>query len=135
MASTPVHKMLKIDEINLDKDNPRIRRWIEMYGEDPTPEQIHLALGAGGDSTNSSGGTTYYSLRESIRTNGGIIHPIIVNKGPNNALTVIEGNTRVAIFRDFHDNSEKGKWHTIPSAQPENPKFTEQGSLQAGRKG
>lgn len=109
------HGPTNVLEINLDKNNPRIKRWIEMYGDDPTPEQIHLALGAGGDDADSSGGTTYYSLRESIRTNGGVIHPIIVNRSDDNKMTVIEGNTRVAIYRDFIEKSVSGDWTTIPA--------------------
>jgi len=115
MSIKATHKILTVEDIQLDKANPRIKKWIEMYGDDPTPEQIHLALGAGGDDPKASGGTTYISLRESIRTNGGIIQPIIVNRTKGGDLTVIEGNTRVAIYIDFIDKEAAGNWKTIPA--------------------
>lgn len=115
MANVGKHQLLRLEDIVLDRDNPRIRKWIEHYGDDPTPLQIHQALGAGGDYQESVGGTTYYSLKESIRTNGGIIHPIIVNKDKNGKLTVIEGNTRVSIYKDFKENNVAGDWNFIPA--------------------
>jgi len=115
MSIQATHEYLSVNKVQLDKANPRIKKWIEMYGDNPTPEQIHLALGAGGDDPQSSGGTTYISLRESIRTNGGIIQPIIVNRTQNGELTVIEGNTRLAIYIDFIDKEAAGNWETIPA--------------------
>ena len=113
MAHIGQHQFLSIEEVQLDKSNPRIRKWIEHYGENPTPDQIHLALGAGGDYVEGGSGTTYYSLKESIRTNGGIIHPILVNKDKKSNLIVIEGNTRVSIYKSFKDNKVDGDWDTI----------------------
>ncbi len=115
MAHIGQHQILSIQELQLDKSNPRIRKWMEHYGENPTPEHIHLALGAGGDYVDGTSGTTYYSLKQSIRTNGGIIHPILVNKDKKGELTVIEGNTRVSIFKSFKENNVDGNWDTIPA--------------------
>lgn len=88
-----------------------------MYGESVTAEQISLALesGAGRSGTESGSNTTYISLRDSIKTNGGIIHPIIVNKTLDGKYVVIEGNTRVQIYREFKANSTQGNWGTIPA--------------------
>ena len=44
-----------VADIELDKFNPRIRKFLEMYGDNPTAEQFYLALGAGGD---EEGGAT-----------------------------------------------------------------------------
>lgn len=115
MAHIGQHQILSIEEIQLDKSNPRIRKWIEHYGENPTPEQIHLALGAGGDHVDGTSGTTYHSLKESIRSNGGIIHPILVNKDKNANLIAIDGNTRVSIYKSFKENNVDGNWDTIPA--------------------
>ncbi|WP_407721671.1 ParB/Srx family N-terminal domain-containing protein [Ruminococcus sp. JE7B6] len=41
------------------------------------------------------------SLRQSIEANNGIIHPIVVNKQADGTYVVIEGNTRLQIYKDF----------------------------------
>jgi hypothetical protein len=115
MKEHPSLQKISIEEIELDKDNPRIAKYLEMYGDNISPEQIALALGAGDSSVDSSGGTTFRSLKASIRTNGGIINPILVNKLPDGRLRVIEGNTRVAIYKDFKEKGIPGNWDTIPA--------------------
>jgi hypothetical protein len=107
-----VHKLVPLEELQLDKHNPRINRYIANYAE-VSQEAIHMALGAGGD-TGQESGTTFASLRESIRTNGGIIHPIIVNKQSDGKLIVIEGNTRLAIYQSFRAENSPGEWSNIP---------------------
>ncbi len=102
---------LDIDDILLDFDNPRIAKFIEQYGKEQlSSEAISLALGGGTDDKN---GTSYGSLKESIKTNGGIIHPIIVNETREKIYTVIEGNTRVQIYKEFKDNKIPGMWNKI----------------------
>ena len=49
-----------IDDIELDRSNPRIRQFLEMYGDDPTPEQIFLALGTGNDDDAITSSSTIY---------------------------------------------------------------------------
>jgi hypothetical protein len=107
-------KYLPIDDIVLDMKNPRIAKWIEMYGDNPSADQISLALGVG-ESQSEESGTTFQSLKASIRANGGIIHPIIVNCDENDKLVVIEGNTRVAIYKEFRKQEIEGDWDSIPS--------------------
>jgi len=106
-------KNLSVDDIILDYENPRIALWIEMYKK-PSSEDIALALGVG-ERTQRDTTATYSSLRESIKTNKGLIHPIIVNKKTDGALIVIEGNTRVAIIREFKRDGIEGDWTTVPS--------------------
>ena len=108
------HKLLSINEVDLDLNNPRIRRFLEIYDGTPNAEQIALALGFGEDKSTSSG-TSFFSLKESIRTNKGIIHPIIVNKQQDNRLVVVEGNTRLAIYQEFDRKKIQGSWKHIPS--------------------
>ena len=93
-----------------------------MYGDDPTPEQIYLALGSNGEngSSVSSPGTTYEKLKQSILTNGGVIQPVIINRKKNGALVCIEGNTRVALYRQFEEDGVKGDWSHIPALIHEN---------------
>ena len=131
MPTNVIHKLVPVDEITLDNKNPRIARIIEMYGANPSEESIRLALGSG-DSQKSEGGgyTTFMSLRESIKTNGGIIHPIILNRtGPNNYIA-IEGNTRVLIYREFKEQKIRGNWDLISSIVYDN---LEQNSIDAIR--
>lgn len=103
---------LPIKDIELDKDNPRIAKYLEMYGGEITAEQIALALGVG-DSQLDSSGTTFQSLKISIRTYGGVIHPILVNKVEDGRYVVIEGNTRIAIYKEFKNKGVAGNWDTI----------------------
>ncbi|MFH0975876.1 MAG: ParB/Srx family N-terminal domain-containing protein [Spirochaetota bacterium] len=107
-------KLIPIKDIELDKSNPRIAQFLEFYGDDIPSEQIALALGVG-DSQTDGNGVTFQSLKTSIKTNGGIIHPIIVNDKSDKKYVVIEGNTRLAIYKEFHDKKIPGKWDKILS--------------------
>lgn len=101
---------IPIDKIELDLENPRIKQWLEMYGDEITSEGIALALTASSGSASTS---TYTSLKESIRVNKGIINPIIVNKDKNGKLVVIEGNTRLQIYKEFAIADPEGPWKEI----------------------
>ena len=106
--------MIPVETLVLDTSNPRVARFMEMYGGDVTDEQMSLALGAAnyeqGDNT-----TTFQSLRASIRTHGGLIHPILVNRKTESRLVVVEGNTRALIYRQFRADDDSGKWDEIPA--------------------
>lgn len=115
MKQRPEFMNLSVNNIELDRNNPRIARWMEMYGDKITAEQMALALGGGVTKSGETGGTSFISLRDSIKTNGGIIHPIIVNKINEDKYIVIEGNTRVLIYREFLTNKIKGNWLQIPA--------------------
>ena len=101
---------LSIHEIQLDKENPRIKQYLEFYTQ-ITSEMLALALS---DSSNGDASTTYRSLKESIKVSGGIIHPIVVNQNADTTYTVIEGNTRLQIYKEFAENDTNGNWETIP---------------------
>ena len=104
------YKMLDINDIELDINNPRIKQWIEIYkGEELTSEAISLALSASAGGSSS----TYTTLKESIRVNKGIINPIIVNKYEDGRMVVIEGNTRLQIYKEFAQLDPEGPWHHI----------------------
>lgn len=108
-------QLVPVDQLELDTQNPRIRKWIEMYGDKPTAEQLYLALGAGSSDPEAGSTTTFNSLKQSIQTNGGIIQPVIVNQDDKGKMVVVEGNTRVAIYRDFKENGTSGNWNEIPA--------------------
>ena len=107
-----VLEYIPLDQIELDKENPRIKKFLEMYGDNPTPMQFYLALGAAsGDEDDHS--ATFQKLKASIQTNKGIVQPIIVNRR-NGTLVCVEGNTRVALYRQFREDKVPGPWDTIP---------------------
>jgi hypothetical protein len=70
--------LLPIDSIELDRTNPRIRRFLEIHQGEPTYDQIALALDVAGGGEDAQGATTPEKLKNSILTNGGIMQPIIV---------------------------------------------------------
>lgn len=116
LVSAGTHQSVAVDEIELDRSNPRIRKFLEMYGQQPTPEQIFLALGAGNDDdAGSSTSTTFEKLKQSILTNGGIIQPVILNRRADTSLVCVEGNTRVALYKHFAQTGVKGVWSHIPA--------------------
>lgn len=80
--------------LDLDFTNPRIQNYLQNYPEESrSGELLAMLLGTGTDSC--------ASLKESIKEHGGIINPIIVNHFPDGRYVVIEGNTRLQIYRDF----------------------------------
>ena len=104
------YKELSIEDVQLDIQNPRIKQFLEMYGDNITSEGIALALSASGGSTSSS----HTALKESIKVNRGLINPIIVNHNTQtDEMTVIEGNTRLQIYREFKDADPTGPWDKI----------------------
>ena len=56
------YEKLPINDVELDLDNPRIKQWIEIYGENITGEGIALALSASSGSSSSSSYTALKSL-------------------------------------------------------------------------
>lgn len=106
---------LSIDEVQLDKTNPRIRRFLDFHVGEPSYEQIALALDVAGGGDDAQGATTPQKLRNSIVNNGGIMQPIIVNKQQDGRLICIEGNTRLYIYRALHAEGVPGNWTKIPA--------------------
>ena len=107
---------LPVEDVELDKTNPRIRRFLEIHVGEPSYEQIALALDvAGSTSEDAQGGTTPEKLKRSILSNGGIMQPIIVNREPNGRHVCIEGNTRLYIYRSFIAEGVEGSWTHIPA--------------------
>lgn len=97
---------LPVSEIKLDKNNPRIANYLAIHNEDDIDSDL-MALLLG------TGSTSCESLRESIRENGGVIHPVVVNKTTDGEYVVIEGNTRVQIYKDFIKTGIPGNWDKI----------------------
>jgi hypothetical protein len=109
-------QVLPTASISLDKENPRIKQYLE-YFNNVTADAIAMALS---DSSNSDTSTTFRVLRDSIKESGGIIHPIIVNHEGDGSYVVIEGNTRLQIYRDFERQGTPGDWTSIIALVYEN---------------
>jgi hypothetical protein len=110
-----VHTLLAVDDVELDRENPRIRRFLEAYEGDLTDERIALALDVAGDFEDGKGATTPERLRNSILASRGIQQPIIVNRTADGRLVCVEGNTRVYIYRQFNADGVAGDWSKIPA--------------------
>ena len=114
MAEPVILQSVPVVTIELDRANPRIRKFLEMYGDEISAEQIFLALGAQGDDEHESS-TSFEKLKNSILTNGSIIQPIILNRTAEGKLVCVEGNTRVALYQSFLNEKVKGNWSHIPA--------------------
>ena len=112
---------IQVDQIILDETNPRIKHHLEMYTSISDEAQMLLALGAGaaeegGDTAEAS----FNRLKHSIRASRGIIQPIIVKPTGGRSYLCIEGNTRVAIYRELKREDEAAgrgtdQWNRIPA--------------------
>ena len=111
---------LPIDSIQLDVRNPRVAPALEGANEEPRQEWIEMALGQYAPEDDERGtSTSYSSLKASIRAYKGLVHPIVVTPGPPGKFIVIEGNTRVAIFRELEKEKAPGEWKNIPAIKRE----------------
>lgn len=107
---TDKYQFLKVRDIEFDKENPRIKKALEKYGDEITAERMHFALRSASDDPNST--SSFSRLRDSIRANGGITQPIVVII-QNNKKICIDGNTRLAIYQDFLKHGTAGSWAKI----------------------
>ena len=105
------YKSLPIDDINFDKENPRIKKALEKYKDQINAKRIHFALAAASSGENST--SSFRKLADSIRAYGCITQPITVYK-KNDKYICIDGNTRLAIYKDFAKKGDvKGNWNNI----------------------
>ena len=101
---------LKVEDICFDPDNPRIKKALEKYGDQITAERIHFALRSASDGASRS--SSYNSLKDSIQASGGAMSPItvVIRDGQN---ICIDGNTRLAIYKQFSNEGIEGDWSEI----------------------
>lgn len=112
------HTMLNVESVSFDTDNPRIKKALEKYGDQPNAERIHFALRSAPDG--AAGTSSYFSLRDSIRASGGVMSPITVIKNKGVGYVCIDGNTRLAIYKEFLKNGLEGTWSTIKAIALDN---------------
>ena len=104
------YRSLQTTEVEFDTENPRIKKALEKYGDRITSERIHFALQSASDDSNAT--STFVRLRDSIHANGGITQPITVI-ATDDGFRCIDGNTRLAIYRDFLKANAAGPWSKI----------------------
>ena len=108
MNETPLP--LNVEAIQFDTENPRIKMALEKYGDQLTSERIHFALKSATEGSRTV--SSYSSLKDSIRASRGILVPIVVTKR-DGELICIDGNTRLAIYKEFHREAVPGDWSEI----------------------
>ena len=114
---TESHKVLSVASVDYDTENPRIKKALEKYGDKLNAERIHFALSSATDGTH--GASSYAGLRDSIRAHGGIASPIVVTARGDRYLCV-DGNTRLAIYKQFQKEQPDDRWSTIKAVILEN---------------
>lgn len=105
------HTILNIEDISYDNENPRIKMALEKYGDKLDAEKIHFALRSA--SENGTRGTSSYNgLKYSILASKGVMTPISVIKKRDRYIC-IDGNTRLAIYKEFNKEGAQGDWSKI----------------------
>ena len=92
-----ITKKIDIDRIILDQENPRIGLFKDsQIKPDLTQEEIEFALV-------NKNPQAFDKLKESIEANEGIINPIWVHPIDSEKFMIIEGNTRLVIYRKLRE--------------------------------
>ena len=107
---TEHHEVLNVDSIDYDTENPRIKKALEKYGEKLNAERIHFALRSASDG--ERGTSSFVGLRDSIRACKGIQSPIVVTARGDSYICV-DGNTRLAIYKEFLKEQPEDRWRKI----------------------
>lgn len=101
-----------IDKLVLDEENPRIGFYMDnlrMDTEEVSQEDLQFALTTGLRDE-------YHQLKKAIETNEGLIHEISIYPIGDDIFKVIDGNTRVLIYRDLRKKyPQKETWRRIRS--------------------
>ena len=105
-------QLLDVNTTQFDYENPRIKKALEKYGDKITPQRISFALRTASDE--SSAAASFSKLKDSIRALGSITQPISVVMR-DDIPVCIDGNTRLAIYKDYLDNETEGNWSNIPA--------------------
>ncbi len=93
---------LDVDLVDYDHNNPRIAKALEKWGS-LTAERIAFALKS---ATENGSASSYNNLRDSILASRGIVAPIIVIVR-DGGYTCIDGNTRLAIYKELQKTDER----------------------------
>ena len=108
---TSLYEILDVNSIDFDTGNPRIKKALEKYADEITAERIHFALRSASDDSNDAT-SSFSRLKDSILANGGITQPIVVVVQGDQKIC-IDGNTRLAIYKEFLEQETQGNWAEI----------------------
>lgn len=106
------HTLLNIEDIDYDLDNPKIKKALEKYGGQIDAEGIHFALRSATGNGETGRTASWHGLRDSIRASGGVMTPVSVVKKAGRYVCM-DGNTRLAIYRQFSKENVSGDWSRI----------------------
>ena len=109
---TERRETLPVAAIEYDRENPRIKVALEKYGDDLDAERIFFALKTASEGEQRVG--SYEGLKGSIRAAGHILFPIVVIEH-DDRFVCIDGNTRLAIYKQFTREGAPGDWDRIPA--------------------
>ena len=104
------HRKVLLDTLLLDESNPRIGLYKDSQLKSPlsSDDIRHAIINRSPDA--------YSKLRDSIEINQGIINPIWIAPLRENTHLVIEGNTRVLIYRELAEKYQSSNvWKSIPA--------------------
>lgn len=104
------HERLPVASIEYDRDNPRIKVALEKYGDQLNAERIYFALRTATEGEKSV--SSYDALRDSILAHRGARFPIVVTEIAS-GFVCIDGNTRLAIYKQFKRDGVSGNWDHI----------------------
>ena len=113
-----IAKEIPVDLIELDPENPRIRAAIERQGiQNPSEKELSFHLSAAVSGI-GSGGLGYRRLRESIKAAGCAHQPVSLMRldrpsAAGREYLCLDGNTRVAIYRELAEAGTPGDWTNI----------------------
>ena len=108
MKST--YSLIPTQHIDFDRENPRIKVALEKYGDKLDEQRIRFALQTATEGSASV--SSYRSLKDSVRAARGISIPIVVAPG-NGRFVCVDGNTRLAIYHELHEERAPGDWAAI----------------------
>ena len=112
------YRPIRIDQVDFDKENPRIKVALEKYGDKLDDKRIRFALQTATEGSSST--SSYRSLKDSIRAARGISVPIVVSP-EGDRFVCVDGNTRLAIYNELAHENAPGDWITIKCLVLDNP--------------
>lgn len=103
------YEEIPVENLSLDDANPRIAWVKDMNPDFNQNKDVHMEQALCDESP------SFIALQASIKEMGGINFPIIVNRQKDGKMVVIEGNTRLQIYKKFLRENVGGDWTKIPA--------------------
>ena len=108
MKST--YSLIPTQQIDFDRENPRIKVALEKYGDKLDEQRIRFALQTATEGSASV--SSYRSLKDSVRAAKCISVPVVVSPD-GDRFVCIDGNTRLAIYHELQEEGAPGEWTAI----------------------